>query len=105
MQMSPLNGERVRLLAGIDRTVHEPARLMILAILDAVESAEFVSLMRQTGLTRGNLSSHMTRLEEAGYIEVDKRFVRRIPQTLLRITGTGREAFGEYRHHMLRALG
>ncbi len=56
-------------LTDIDRLIHEPARLMILALLYVVESADFIFLMRQTELTWGNLSSYMSKLEEAGYIQ------------------------------------
>ena len=91
-------------IAELDRIIHSPARLMILAYLSVVESADFVFLMRQTGLTRGNLSSHMSRLEDAGYIDVDKEFVDRKPLTLLRITGRGRTAFRKYRASMRQLL-
>ena len=91
-------------IAGIDRLVHEPARLMILATLYVVESADFLYLMHQTGLTRGNLSSHMSRLEAAGYIDIKKEFVDKIPRTLLRLTETGREAFQIYRQGMIQML-
>ena len=91
-------------LADIDRLVHEPARLMILAVLSVVESADFVFVMRQTGLTRGNLSSHMTKLETAGYVEINKEFVDKIPRTLLRLTDTGREALETYRRGMIQVL-
>ena len=87
-------------IAGIDRLIHEPARLLIMSYLYVVESADFTFLMRQTGLTWGNLSSHMTRLEEAGYIEVEKEFVGKKPNTMLKLTPAGRAAFQEYRQHM-----
>ena len=89
---------------GIDRVIHEPARLRIVALLFVVESADFVFVMDQTGLTWGNLSAHMTRLERAGYIEVDKTFKDRRPNTSLRLTPTGREAFQEYRRQMRQML-
>jgi DNA-binding MarR family transcriptional regulator len=92
-------------IADIDRLVHEPARLMILAVLYVVESADFVFLMRQTGLTKGNLSSHMSKLEAAGYIEIKKEFVDKIPRTLLRLADTGRAAFESYRQDMIQVLG
>ena len=92
-------------IADIDRLVHEPARLMILAVLYIVESADFVFLMRQTGLTRGNLSSHMSKLEAAAYIEIKKEFVDKIPRTLLRLTDRGRAAFQSYRQDMIQVLG
>jgi DNA-binding MarR family transcriptional regulator len=87
---------------GIDRVIHEPARLLIMAHLYVVDSADFLFLMRQTGLTFGNLSSHMAKLEGAGYIEVVKDFVDRKPHTMLRVTARGRVAFEEYRRGMDR---
>ena len=94
-----------RFLAELDRTIHEPARLTVLAILSRVRSADFVYLARETGLTRGNLSSHMVTLERAGFVTVGKEFVGRIPRTTLRLTAAGRAAFGEYRRRMAGALG
>ena len=96
--------EELQVMAEIDRTVHEPARLMILAYLSEVESADFQFIANQTGLTRGNLSSHMTRLEEAGYIEVTKEFVDRVPRTLLRATKKGRVALKQYKRNLLQVL-
>jgi DNA-binding MarR family transcriptional regulator len=91
-------------LTSVDRVIHEPARLMILVHLYVVESGDFIFLMRQTGLTRGNLSSHMSRLEAAGYVTVHKEFVDRIPRTLYRLTNEGRRAFQVYRNAMKKAL-
>ena len=91
-------------LTRIDRLVHEPARLLILAYLSVVESADFLFLMNQTNLTRGNLSSHLSKLESAGYVEIKKEFVDKIPRTLLRLTEKGGNAFHEYRRNMKKAL-
>ena len=96
--------EDLRPLAGIDRVVHEPARMMILACLTAVESADFLFVANQTGLTRGNLSSHMSKLEESGLVEVKKEFVDRIPRTLLSITKKGHDAFRAYKRNMTQVL-
>jgi DNA-binding MarR family transcriptional regulator len=85
---------------GIDRVIHEPARLIIMAHLYVVDSADFLFLMRQTGLTFGNLSSHMAKLEGAGYIEVVKDFIERKPHTMLKMTPKGKRAFEEYRKGM-----
>ncbi len=98
------DGPDLDTLARIDKLIHEPARLAIVSLLSAVDSADFVFLQRQTGLTRGNLSSHLSKLEEAGYIEVKKEFVRRIPRTVLRLTGEGRKAFGHYTTSLRRVL-
>jgi DNA-binding MarR family transcriptional regulator len=89
----------------LDRVIHEPARLKIMTHLYVVESGDFVYLMRTTGLTRGNLSSHMSKLEEAGYVEVIKEFVNRKPVTMLKLTDKGRKAFLEYRRNMTLAMG
>jgi DNA-binding transcriptional ArsR family regulator len=91
-------------LAEIDKLVHEPARLMILATLNAVESADFLFVERQTGLTRGNLSSHLSKLEAAGYVEITKEFVDKIPRTLLRITDQGHAALLDYTNNMKHVL-
>jgi DNA-binding MarR family transcriptional regulator len=83
--------------AGIDRLIHEPARYLIMAYLYVVESADFLFLERQTGLTRGNLSSHLSRLENAGYIRIMKDFIDKKPHTMLALTESGRQAFDAYR--------
>jgi DNA-binding MarR family transcriptional regulator len=87
-------------LSDVDRVIHEPARLTIVALLYVLESADFTFLMNQTGMTWGNLSSHMTRLEEAGYLEVEKSFKGRRPNTMLKLTRKGRQAFQTYRRQM-----
>jgi DNA-binding MarR family transcriptional regulator len=86
-----------RNLGEVDRLIHEPARLMILSILSVVESADFLYLQRETGLSKGNLSSHLAKLEQAGYIEIEKTYRGKIPLTLCRITEKGDEAFTAYR--------
>jgi len=80
----------------IDRTIHEPARLRALALLSAVKEAEFSFILRALGLTNGNLSIHMRRLEDAGYVTMTKTFVGRIPKTMFSITTKGKRALGEY---------
>ncbi len=92
-------------LANLDRLIHEPARLVIMAYLYVVEAADFLFLVRQTGLTLGNLSSHMSKLEAAGYIEVEKKFVGKKPHTMLRLTPEGRTAFETYRSSMEQVFG
>lgn len=87
----------LRSLTDVDRLLHEPSRAIIVAILAAVESADFVFLQRETGLTKGNLSAHLTKLEEAGYIKIEKTFRGKYPLTLCKLTETGREAFAAYR--------
>lgn len=84
----------------IDKLIHEPARLMIMANLYVVESADFLFLMRQTDLTFGNLSSHLSKLETAGYVKIKKEFLGKKPHTMLNLTKKGREAFNIYRKGM-----
>jgi DNA-binding transcriptional ArsR family regulator len=91
-------------LARIDRVVHEPARLLVLCNLYGLESADFLFLLRKTGLTRGNLSAHMRKLEAAGYVDVEKTFVERLPLTVYRITQAGRRALREYRERLTSGL-
>ncbi len=87
-------------IVDIDRVVHEPARLLILSYLYVVESADFLFLLRQTNLTKGNLSSHLTKLEKTGYVNIEKKFVKKIPRTLLSLTKEGRKAFHVYSQRM-----
>jgi len=102
--MTKANSELPRPFIDIDRLVHEPARLIILSHLFVIESADFLFLMRQTGLTWGNLSSHLSKLEGAGYIEIEKQFKGKKPNTMLKITEKGRSALMDYREKMKKAL-
>lgn len=88
----------------VDRLVHEPARFTVLAQLYVVEGADFIFLMRQTGLTWGNLSSHLSKLEAAGYVSIVKEFADKKPHTLLSLTDSGRAAFDNYRQQMAQRL-
>ncbi len=96
--------EEHRRLLDLDRTIHEPARLTIVAILSVLERADFLYLLRETGLTKGNLNSHMTRLEQAGYVRVEKTYRGKIPQTLYSLTDTGRAVFREYRKRLREGI-
>lgn len=91
-------------LNGIDRVIHEPGRLMLVSMLSAAEEADFTFLLHQTGMTRGNLSTHITRLEDAGYAVVSKSFRGKVPQTLVRLTDQGRAAFEVYRRQLKSLL-
>jgi DNA-binding MarR family transcriptional regulator len=96
--------QHIRKIAELDRVVHEPGRLMILALLYAVDKADFLYLQHETEMNKGTLSSHLSRLEEAGYVEVVKTYRGKIPQTLLHLTEGGRKAFEEYRKKLKGAL-
>ena len=87
-------------LKNIDRLIHEPTRLMIMTQLYVIESADFLFLQHHLQMTPGNLSSHLSKLEEAGYVEIVKEFVERKPHTALKLTKKGREAFKEYRKNI-----
>lgn len=84
----------------IDRVIHEPARLLIMANLSVVREADFNFLMAQTDLTWGNLSSHLSKLEAAGYVAIEKSFVGKRPYTLVHLTEEGQAAFTQYRETM-----
>jgi len=75
----------------LDKLVHEPGRLAILTVLSSVTDADFLFLQRTTGLTKGNLSSHLTKLEDAGLVTIEKRFVRKKPNTRVALTGDGKQ--------------
>ncbi|GMV93688.1 MAG: transcriptional regulator [Candidatus Hydrogenedentota bacterium] len=83
-------------MAGLDKTLHEPARLRIAMVLSGIDVADFNFLLTALGLTRGNLSSHMDRLEKAGYVAIDKGYNGKIPRTEYRLTEEGRAALADY---------
>lgn len=100
---------KFRDIVDLDRLIHETARLMIVTILHTVEEADFTYLMRETGLTKGNLSSHLTKshltkLEEAGYIQIEKTYKGRVPLTICKMTAAGRQAFAAYREAIRRMV-
>jgi DNA-binding transcriptional ArsR family regulator len=96
--------DAIQNLASIDRIIHEPGRLMIVALLNAVEEADFQYLHQATGLTKGNLSVHLSKLEEAGYVAIHKTFRGKYPLTICRLTKRGTEVLKEYRKTMKAAL-
>ena len=87
-------------MTELDRVIHEPARLLIVALLAGVKEADFLWLLRESELTKGNLSSHLSKLEEAGYVEIEKSFKGKIPLTMLRLAKPGRMAFEDYKKKM-----
>ncbi|HYK62496.1 MAG TPA: transcriptional regulator [Bryobacteraceae bacterium] len=87
-------------MSDLDRVIHEPARLRIVALLSGAKEADFLFLQRETGLSKGNLSSHLVKLEEAGYVQIEKTFRGKIPLTLARLSAQGRSAFQSYRKSM-----
>jgi DNA-binding HxlR family transcriptional regulator len=88
----------------LDRVIHEPGRLMIVALLFAIDQCDFLYLQHETEMNKGTLSSHLSRLEEAGYVKVVKTYRGKVPQTLLSLTASGREAFQKYRKKLKKAL-
>jgi DNA-binding MarR family transcriptional regulator len=84
----------------LDRVIHEPARLMLVALLTGVTKADFRWLQQESSLTKGNLSSHLARLEEAGYVEIEKTFRGKIPLTVVQLTDGGKKAFAGYKKQM-----
>jgi DNA-binding MarR family transcriptional regulator len=96
--------QQIRTIADLDRIIHEPGRLMIVALLFAVDRSDFLYLLHETGMNKGTLSSHISRLEEAGYVEITKTYRGKVPQTLLTLTEAGRKAFEQYRRKLKKAL-
>ena len=99
-----MGSAKIQRLAQIDRVIHEPARLMVVALLAAVTEADFQYLHQSTGLTKGNLSVHLSKLEEAGYIEIKKSFRGKYPLTICRLTREGKETFDAYRRVIKNAI-
>ncbi len=92
-------------LPELNPVIHGKLRLALLSLLAGVEEAEFTWLRARTGSTDGNLGAQLQRLEEAGYVKVKKRFVQRKPQTLYRMTESGRAALTEYVRALKQLLG
>jgi len=90
--------------AEIDRLIHEPARYQIMASLYVLKRAEFLFIRNHTQLTPGNLSSHLAKLESAGYVLIQKKFAGKMPRTYLSLTVAGRKAFEAYRSGMKEML-
>jgi DNA-binding MarR family transcriptional regulator len=103
--MAETEANELHPLADLDRVIHAPARLMVMTYLFVVESADFIFLMNLTGLTWGNLSSHLSKLEEAEYVEIEKTFKGKRAHTMIKLTGLGREAFRKYKVAMEEVLG
>jgi DNA-binding transcriptional ArsR family regulator len=99
-----MSSAKIQLLAQIDRVIHEPARLMIVALLATVAEADFQYLHQTTGLTKGNLSVHLSKLEEAGYVEIEKSFRGKYPLTVCRLTKEGKNVLDAYRKVIKAAL-
>lgn len=95
---------QIQAIADLDRVIHEPGRLMIVALLYAVETADFLYLQHETAMNKGTLSSHVSRLEKEGYVNVQKVFRGKVPQTLLSLTQTGRNSFEGYRKTLKKSL-
>jgi DNA-binding MarR family transcriptional regulator len=94
----------LRALIDLDQVIHAPARLTVLTYLYVVESVDFLFLKNITGLTWGNLSSHLSKLEEAGYVAVEKEFRGKKPHTMLHLTDEGRAAFRAYKQRLQQVL-
>ena len=86
----------IKKVIGTDKIIHEPARIVLLAILNAVDQVDFTYLLNETGLSQGNLSSHLGKLEDSGYIEIEKTFLKKRPRTLISMNNKGKAAFEEY---------
>jgi DNA-binding transcriptional ArsR family regulator len=94
----------IREISQLDRLIHEPARLTIMLILNGAGEADFLYLQREGGFTQGNLSGHLTKLEEAGYVAIEKKFKGKVPLTVCSLTGKGKAALSEYSQRMLGVL-
>ncbi|MFA9399132.1 MAG: transcriptional regulator [Clostridiaceae bacterium] len=91
-------------LNNINKLIHEPARLMIMSYLVILGTTDFVFLLKQTELTKGNLSSHLSKLEEENYIKLEKVFQNKRPKTQINITELGMRQFHEYKNNIMNFL-
>jgi len=89
---------------ALNKIIHEPARLLIMTHLFVVSDADFVYLKRATGMTAGNLSTHLTKLENAGFVKIVKSFEGKKPKTTCKLTAKGRKDFQEYRKNILKVM-
>jgi DNA-binding MarR family transcriptional regulator len=96
--------QQLRAISELDRVIHEPGRLMILSLLWPIKECDFLYLQNATEMNKGNLSSHLARLEAAGYIEIEKTYRGKVPQTLLRMTSSGSAAYEKYRKALKSAF-
>jgi DNA-binding MarR family transcriptional regulator len=85
-----------REISELNRIIHSPTRLKILLVLMSIEEADFTFISNTAGLTRGNLSANLSKLEEAGYVKIEKKFINRVPKTIVSITKDGEKALEEY---------
>ena len=92
-------------LLDVDRLIHEPSRSVILAVLSSVEKADFIYLQRETGLTKGNLTVHLSKLEAAGFIKIERTYRGKLPLTLCSLTEDGSRAFDNYRKQLRQFAG
>lgn len=99
------NAAQIEHLSEIDNLIHAPSRLQVMTYLYVVDSIDFVYLKRLTGMSWGNLSTHLTKLEEGGYISLKKSFKDKKPHTMIQLTEVGREAFRRYKDDMQEVLG
>ena len=96
--------EQLRAISELDRVIHEPGRLMIVVLLAGVKECDFQFLLTETKMSKGNLSTHLAKLENAGYVEIEKTYRGKVPMTLLRLTHAGGKAFEAYRKGLLAAF-
>lgn len=99
------NDETLDLLSNLDPLIHSRTRLLVMTYLFVVEKINYTYLHRVTGLSWGNLSKHLSRLEEAGYVETEKTFQDKKPNTTIQLTETGRNAYQEYKEKIQAVLG
>lgn len=91
-------------IGNLDAGIHNPARLMIVYLLARTKKLEYLQLMRQTGLTSGNITTHLNKLQESGYISIHKSFIGRKPNTSVELTTKGMKAYSEWGENVLKAL-
>lgn len=101
---NPLLENEVDPMTSLDSLIHAPARLKVMTQLYVLDAADATFLVNRTGLTWGNLSTHVTKLEAGGYVKLEKGFRGKKPRTMIKLTKKGREEFRQYRASMQKLL-
>ena len=99
-----VTSRQIQEIFELDRVIHEPARLAKMLILGGAGEADFLYIQREGGFTQGNLSGHLAKLEEAGYVEIEKKFKGKMPLTVCSLTGKGKNAFSKYSRQIVGIL-
>ncbi len=104
MKNKDFNKKRLESVSKLNKAIHEPSRLLVITILSMVEETDFLFMLSQTGLTKGNLSAQLIKLEKAGLVVIKKEFFEKVPRTILKISEQGIKELEEYKKNISLVL-